>query len=82
MPGGRGILVVKFVGLVLEAGGGLVAAEGDPILPGGGEIVLVEKSLDGGHITRGGRAVDGRSRSDGGREDGCGSGGSEHYSFQ
>ena len=34
--GGLGILVVKVVGLVLEARGGLVA-EGDPILAGGGE---------------------------------------------
>ena len=80
-PGGLGILVAKVVGLILETRTGLVAAEGDPILPGGGEIVLVEKSLDGGYGCTTG-PVDGRSRSDGGGEqDGSGSGGSEHRSL-
>ena len=78
MAGGLGILVVKVVGLVLDTRPGLVA-EGDPILPGGGKIVLVEKSLDRGHGCTTGPA-DGRSRSDGGREDSSGSGGSEHLS--
>ena len=81
MAGGLGILVAKVVGLILEARTGLVAAKGDPILSCGGEIVLVEKSLDGGYGCTTG-PVDGRSRSDGGGEqDGSGSGGSEHRSL-
>lgn len=83
MAGGLGILVAKVVGLILEARTGLVAAKGDPILSCGGEIVLVEKSLDGGYGCTTG-PVDGRSRSDGdggGEQDGSGSGGSEHRSL-
>ena len=72
--GGLGILVGKVVGLVLG-----LAVEGNPILAGGGEIVLVEKSSKGGQ-TRG-RMSRRRRRGDGGGEDGRGSGGSVQHSI-